>query len=167
MNAPRQTLYAGRGFARRRIELACELYTSFLDVPLLAWGTNLSESGIFLETDTSVFPGEDVVISFRPSFGWNSTELTLFAEVARASTSAPAFAPTSGVGLRFLDLSRPERCELSRWLRPRDRMEAGMRSVQAMPSRPLFGRTPAPPAMVGTGFYSPPVTEHPFASRVS
>ena len=152
MSSPRQTLFAGRGFSRRLIELPCELYTSQRDEPLLTWGTNLSESGIFVETETPLECGEGVVLCFRPAVAWPTSEVTVFAEIARAAAGRRRDDGARGLGLRFLDLSRLERRQLARWLRPRPRTAAGVRqSTSLLPCAP---RTSL-------------VSDHPFAMRVS
>jgi hypothetical protein len=132
MHSPRKTLFAGRGFARRTIELPCELYTGRHEEPLFAWATNLSESGIYLETPTLLERGEDVVVSFLPSGGWSGSELTLFAEIARTVPGRRQEDTASGLGLRFLDLARTERFALTRWLRPRPKMAPGIRRSSSL-----------------------------------
>lgn len=161
MNVSLQPLYAGRGFGRRVTELPCELYTSHEHAPLLAWGTNLSESGIFLETGSPIGMGDDVVVSFRPAVAWALPELVLFAQVTRAARGRRHADAGSGFGLRFLDLSRPERRALARWLRPRERVPGGVRQA-LVPPAPALSVPPAP---------APPewawLNPHPFACRVS
>jgi hypothetical protein len=152
MNAPRQPLFAGRGFARRLVELPCELYTSRADEPLIAWGTNLSESGIFVETDMLLDRGEDLVVCFRPAVEWHASGVTVFAEIARAAAGRRRDDGAPGLGLRFLNLTRAERRQLTRWLRPRPRTAAGVRqSTSILPCAPRHSLE----------------TDHPFAARVS
>ena len=149
MNQLRHT-YAARGFSRRTIELPCEVITRAVDAPLFHWGTNLSESGMFIETPAPLVAGDELVGCFRPAAGWRMPELTLFAQVARAAAGRRKGDAGSGVGLRFLDLQSGERRALSRWLQPRPRVPSSPRALNLA--------TPA---------YLPPFGEHPFASRVS
>ena len=152
MSSPRQPLFAGRGFARRLVEFPCELYTSRDDEPLIAWGTNLSESGIFVETDAPLERGEDLVVCFRPAVAWRASEVTVFAEIARAAAGRRRDDGATGLGLRFLDLTRAERRQLTRWLSPRPRTAAGVRqSTSILPCAPRHSL----------------VSDHPFAMRVS
>jgi len=138
------------------VELPCELYTRDEDAPRLAWGPDLSVGGILLETALPIDTGEDVVVAFHPALGWGLSELTVFAHVARAAHGRRQGEGGTGLGLAFLDLSRPERRELSRWLRPRSRIAAG-------PRRSATFRAPIVPPR---GLASP-LSEHPFARRVS
>ncbi|MBM4360911.1 MAG: PilZ domain-containing protein [Deltaproteobacteria bacterium] len=127
MQSPRKSLFAGRGFARRAVALPCELYTPRHDTPLVTLATNLSESGMYVETLEPLACGEDVVVSFWPHGEWAGGPLTLFAQIARPVPGRRQGDRGSGVGLRFLDLSRAERCALTRWLRRRPRLTPGIR----------------------------------------
>ena len=143
-------LYAGRGYVRRAVELPCELVTTSSDQPDLSWGVDLSESGIFLESERPLQRGEGVVVGLAPPVGWSLPELVLFGEVARAVHGRRREDAKTGMAVRFLDLGPAERRALSRWLRPRPRAMSSVRGVgRVSRSAPAESRT-----------------DHPFAARL-
>ena len=101
---------------RRAVELPCELVSSYVDVPLLYWATDLTPYGLWLETPMPMQLGEQVVVCFKPHVWWSSRELMLFAEVTRVSSCR---GQDRGMGLEFLDISAHERRALEVWLRRR------------------------------------------------
>jgi hypothetical protein len=139
-------VYAGRGFARRMTELSCELYTPDSDEPLVSWGTDLSESGLFVESETPLAPGRELCVCFKPAAGWRSSELMVFARVARVVRGLRREDIAPGMGLRFLDLAVRERHALSRWLAPRKRPGPSLRAARRAQPSAMF-------------------SEHPFAAR--
>lgn len=147
-----ELIRARRGFVRCATELLCEVITRHHDDVLLSWATDLSESGLFVESSAPSPPGEDLVVSFRPIVHWTLPELTVFARVARTTHGRRRGDVDRGMGLRFLDLSHHERCALTRWLMPR----------APLAPRSRASKPPTPPRVPPAHCWS----EHPFASRV-
>jgi hypothetical protein len=141
----RHSLHSGRGFTRRSVELPCEIVSRYADQPFLSWGTDLSESGMFIESLAPFVAGEELVVCFRPTVSWRMQDLTVFVEVTRAAHGRRHADDDRGMGVRFLDLTSGEQRALSRWLTPRPR---------TMPSL----RAPKKPVAI--------FTDHPFACRV-
>ncbi len=140
---------AARRAARFEVELACTIIGREHDAPQLVWATDLSAAGLWLESDERSGLGEEVVVSFQPAIAWRGGEMTLFAEIARASAGRRWGDRGAGVGLRFLDLDGVNRHTLGQWLRPR-RVRGGInprrRSRRA-------------------GRQAPALSAHPFAAR--
>lgn len=103
---------------RRSVELGCELISNRGDIPAGCVATDLSAQGIWLATPEPVRAGEHVVVCFEPGDGWIAGELTVFAEVARVTTTRRAN-EGGGMGLEFLDLEGAERARLVDWLATR------------------------------------------------
>lgn len=100
---------------RRSVGLNCELISNRGDFPIGCLATDLSTTGIWLSTDEPVRAGEQVVVCFEPNDGWSEGELTVFAEVARVTTTRQG-RPGGGMGLEFLDLQGAEDAHLLEWL---------------------------------------------------
>jgi hypothetical protein len=145
------TSSVARRHARHMVELPCDIITQRSDEPHLMWATDLSAGGMWLESTAPLVPGDELVVCFRPSVWWRMREITVFAEVARASHGHRGEDDVVGMGLSFLDLERHEKWALRCWLRPR-------------PFRAAKRRLPAP---AQRELELPPLFGHPFASRVS
>lgn len=102
---------------RRAVSLGCELVTTRWDEPIRYRATDLSVTGLWLQTAEPVRAGETVVVCFRPTDGIDR-ELHVFAEVARVMTARGATDETPGVGmgLEMLDLTSLEVTRLEAWL---------------------------------------------------
>ncbi|MBW2459064.1 MAG: PilZ domain-containing protein [Deltaproteobacteria bacterium] len=107
---------ASRRVTRHRVDLPCDLITPHEDEPQLTWATDLSWRGAWVETEHPLEPGEEVVLCFRPTLWSRDREITVFAQVARASRGLRANDDSAGMGLRFLDLRAPEAAALQSWL---------------------------------------------------
>ncbi len=110
---------ASRRFIRHRVDLPCDLITRHDDEPQLTWATDLSWRGAWVEMDQPLPLGDEVVLSFRPTLWSRDREITVFAEVVRASMGRRACDGEAGMGLRFLDLTAHEAVALQAWLAPR------------------------------------------------
>jgi hypothetical protein len=135
---------------RRAVSIGCELVTSRWDEPLRYVATDLSVSGMWLQTAEPVRSGEIVVVCFRPDDGIE-TDLHVFAQVARVMTARGASEATPGVGmgLELLDLTPDEAVRLESWLatftapvprrrRPVARLASGIEVVSNVtPAAPL------------------------------
>ncbi len=108
-----------RRFIRHRVDLPCDLITQHDDKPQLTWATDLSWRGAWVEMDQPLRPGDEIVLSFRPTLWSRDREITVFAEVSRASMGRRASDGRAGMGLRFLDLAAHEAIALQSWLAPR------------------------------------------------
>jgi hypothetical protein len=102
---------------RRAVSLGCEVISTRSDLPVMYRATDVSASGIWLQTSEPVRAGETVVVCFRPDDD-SSRDLFVFASVARVMTARGATDETPGVGmgLELLDLAEQERTRLDRWL---------------------------------------------------
>ncbi len=107
---------ASRRVTRYRVDLPCDLITPHEDEPQLTWATDLSWRGAWVETEHPLEPGEQVVLCFRPTLWAREREITVFAEVARASRGRRSNDCGAGMGLRFIDLTAPESAALHSWL---------------------------------------------------
>ncbi len=114
----------------------------------MLWGTALSESGLFVESEAPLVAGHELCVCFKPAAGWRAGELMVFARVARVVRGLRRDDIAPGMGLRFLDLAVRERHALSRWLAPRKRPGPSLRAARRAPPHAL-------------------PSEHPFACRVS
>jgi hypothetical protein len=127
-------LHCRRVHHRHVAELACEIICRTSEVPTLGWGTDLSASGMFVETDEPLETGEPLVVCFQPAVGWRLPELMLFAEVARRCRGRRRNDLVGGgVGLRLLDLRPTERFALARWLAPRPARRPVLRLARPRP----------------------------------
>jgi hypothetical protein len=125
-----------RSTPRHRVEIPCEIITSGCDEPSLAWATDMSADGLWLDERGDLEIGEDLVVCFRPGLRWRARELMLFANVARVSPGLRDDDIGPGLGLAFTDLTGGERWALRSWLRPRP---------EKAPSRRRRKRSDAPP----------------------
>ena len=137
-----------RRTSRHQVELPCEVIHARADDPLLLWATDMSASGLWIETDQVLDLGAELVVCLQPGVRWRAREITVFGRVARVSPGLRGADDSPGVGVDFLDLTRAEHWNLRRWLRPRPQPRARRRS---------FGR-PRPRQR--------PPSDHPFASRL-
>jgi hypothetical protein len=119
LSTPFHLSSVSRRFIRHRVDLPCDLITRDDDEPQLTWATDLSWRGAWVETDLPLRPGDEVVLSFRPTLWSRDREITVFAEVARASMGRRGSDGRAGMGLRFLDLAAHEAVALQAWLAPR------------------------------------------------
>ncbi len=137
-----------RSTPRHAVDMPCEIITSKADEPSLAWATDMSADGVWLEDRDDLVVGEDVVVCLKPGIWWRAQELVFFANVARISPGLREDDPSPGLGLEFLDLTAGERWALRSWLHPRP---------EKSPSRRRRGRGQAlrPPPAINTRPLSP------------
>jgi PilZ domain len=140
--------------ARHRVELPCEVITSQSNEPALLWATDLSASGLWIDTDEPLDLCDETVVCFKPSVWWRASEIQVFAKVARISRGARGPRDDKGMGLSFLDLTQREKWQLRCWLRPRPEKAASRR---ALPRFAIPVPTPAPSRLRAAS---------PFASRL-
>jgi hypothetical protein len=108
-----------RSTPRHAVDIPCEVITSTSDEPSLAWATDMSADGLWIEDRDDLEIGEDLVVSFKPGIWWRAQELTFFANVVRLSPGLREEDRSCGFGIEFLDLTPSERWALRAWLRPR------------------------------------------------
>jgi len=126
LSSRRQT----RRLGRRNIQLPCELITSGSDEVQLSWATDMTVSGIWIESPQQLVVDETVVVCLQPLVDWWLPEITAFAKVVRAHPGRRSSDPSPGAALRFLDLTPLERDELERWLAPRAPRQPQLRLVR-------------------------------------
>ena len=112
-----------RAFSRHRVEIPCELVTSDDDAPLLHWASDMSGSGVWFDTMRPRAVGDEVVVCFKPPTWWRAPEISVFGSVTRISRGLREEDEGPGMGIAFLDLTRHERFNLRKWLRPRPQRE--------------------------------------------
>jgi len=104
-----QIIPSARRTVRRGIELGCELFSE-------QGGSrrerliDLSQEGARLSSEVPLRRGEEVVLSFVPP-GAHDDRVSTLCEVVHVTKSSPL------VGVRFVDLSHPERRAMARRLR--------------------------------------------------
>jgi hypothetical protein len=121
--SPVEIIPSARRVVRRGIEIGCELFSE-------RGGSrrerlfDLSHDGARLSSDVALARGEEVLLSFVPP-GAQDDRVSTMCEVVHVADGSPL------VGVRFLDLSRPERKAMARRLRgvppplPRSRRSSG------------------------------------------
>jgi len=129
-----------RTSSRHQVELPCEIITPSADEPALMWATDLSASGLWLESHEPLDLGKEMVVCFKPSVWWRAREIQVFGAVARVSPGLRGPRDAKGMGIQFLDLSAREKWQLRCWLRPRPETKPRRR---VLPSRNRFSITPA------------------------
>ena len=110
--------HGSRTSIRRSVEIPCELVSARNDEALCYQATDLSTSGIWLQTARPFRTGETVCICFRPD---DQKQIMVFGEVARVATQRNANDQTPGIGMgiEFLDLTPRERLRLTTYLASR------------------------------------------------
>lgn len=95
---------------RRAVDIPCEVIRTDSDEPLRCRATDLSHSGIWLETHTPLQPDEPLVITFRPPEWPSPFSITVFGRVARvAAARSSTEGSVPGAAVEFGDLSEAER----------------------------------------------------------
>lgn len=109
MLSPVEIIPSARRVVRRGIEVGCELFSErggsrrerLLD---------LSHQGARVSSDVPLMRGEEILLSFVPP-GALDDRISTMCEVVHVTAGAPL------VGVRFLDLSKPDRVAMARRLR--------------------------------------------------
>lgn len=105
MPEPETTHPSRRSSLRRAVRLETDVLCDIWDtrVPLLA--TDLSDEGLWLQSQLPLEVGEQLIVSFRPPRWQGQEPITALAEVARVGMyrRRPDRA-SSGMGLRFVEL---------------------------------------------------------------
>ncbi|MSP25106.1 MAG: PilZ domain-containing protein [Myxococcales bacterium] len=100
--------YEPRRSTRHAVELSCELVSHYGDAPESRKCTDVSQLGMWIETDMPLHPGSELVVGFRPP-AFEGPELLVFATVTRVRTGRKkSDRGTIGMGVEFRDLSRTE-----------------------------------------------------------
>ncbi|MBW2523003.1 MAG: PilZ domain-containing protein [Deltaproteobacteria bacterium] len=95
---------------RKSVDIECEVIRTDTDEPIFCRGTDLSHSGIWLQTEELLRPGEQLVITFRPPDWPSPFSITVFGQVARVSPGRRVSdRGLTGMGVEFADLSEAER----------------------------------------------------------
>lgn len=130
MLSPVEIIPSARRTVRRGIELGCELFSE-------EGGSrrerliDLSQEGARISSEVPLRHGEEVVLSFVPP-GAHDDRISTLCEVVHISDRSPL------VGVRFVDLSKPERRAMARRLRgvppplPKQRLSGEMVWVEAL-----------------------------------
>ena len=99
---------ARRG-TRKAVDIACEVIREDSDDPIFCRATDLSHSGIWLQTSEPLRPGEQLVVTFRPPEWPSPFSITVFGQVARVIEGRrQADHGLTGMGVEFGDLSEAE-----------------------------------------------------------
>lgn len=133
-----------RSTPRHEVDIPCELITSSSDTPTLAWATDMSADGLWIDDREDLQIGEDLVVCFKPGIWWRAHELTVFANVARISPGLREDDRAPGLGLEFVDLTTTERWGLRSWLRPRPQKSASRRRRSRSAAVPATSLLPQP-----------------------
>lgn len=134
-----------RNTPRHTVDIPCEIITSTMDEPALAWATDMSADGLWIEDREDLEVGEELVVCFKPGIWWRAAELTLFANIARVSPGLRGEDDLPGLGVAFVDPDAGERWALRSWLRPRpekapSRRRGRQRSPITWPASPFARR---------------------------
>jgi hypothetical protein len=132
-----------RATPRHAVEIPCEVITHSDDTPTLAWATDMSANGLWIDDRDDLALGQDLIVCFKPGLRWRAHELMVFANVSRTSPGLRTDDPNPGCGVSFVDLSPGERFGLRAWLRPRPE-RAPSRRRRTRESAPAQFRWPAP-----------------------
>jgi hypothetical protein len=111
-----KALPGGRRSTRRHVALRCEVISNYADEPVPHAASDLSTSGLWVDTHQPLHVGSHVVLCF-PMPSWSDAQLTVFARVTRIRTGRrKRDRGPLGMGLEFLGLSRHERHQLAQCL---------------------------------------------------
>lgn len=133
-----------RRAVRLETDVLCDLWDT--RVPLLA--TDLSDEGLWLQSQLPLEVGDEVLVSFRPPRWQSSVPVTALASVVRVGLfRRRPDAAASGMGLRFTEIDEAASAALSACLR-------------GLPP-PLPGRRPGspPPLRLDQALSAPPANE--------
>lgn len=133
-----------RNAPRHAVDIPCEIITTASDEPALAWATDMSAHGLWIENRDDLALGEELVVCFKPGIWWRANDLMIFANVSRTSPGLRGEDDAPGVGIAFADLTSSERWALRSWLRPRpEKSPSRRRRAQKKPTTTDF-TWPAP-----------------------
>lgn len=164
-----------RHTVRRRVSLECAVLADLWDEPLPHQVTDLSEDGLWIETDLPLEVGTEVTVAVTPP-DWNEP-LYASGEVRRVNLSRRSDDPRSaGMGIAFEALRPDDRKRLGNSLRglapmqPLKRTERTLAGVPVGPS--AFGERRVLADRTLTGFapplhHAPPVQQRRLAPRQS
>ena len=124
-----------RGLGPRRIELDCELYCELWDEPIAYPVTDVSEDGLWIQTDLLLETGTEVTLTFVPP-DWDEP-LCVAGRVERVQLdSHPRDGAAVGMGIQFDALRNDERRRLThsmRCLRAEQSFILGQRTLSGVP----------------------------------
>ena len=97
---------------RREVDFLCEVVAGEWNAPFQHRATDLSPTGVWLQTSFPLAVDDVVVLNLRPP-GWRQErDLTVFARVARSVRVRERNGQReNGMGVRFLDITDDERRE--------------------------------------------------------
>lgn len=103
---------------RRAVTMNCSVMSRYWDGPVLHTASDLSPYGLWVDAMFPLDPGERLAVAFTPPRWRVSPEIVVFAQVRRAVLGRRQRDDgAAGMGLEFLDLSRPERAALDALLK--------------------------------------------------
>jgi len=106
-------LPARRRALRRSVHVNCDVITKDWEEPSKHLATDLSPFGCWIDTPFPLAPESEVVLAFTPPRWQPMGEVVTFARVRRRIRTGPR----RGMGLEFLDVSRPDIAAMTRSLR--------------------------------------------------
>lgn len=107
-----------RAGVRRAVDIEAEILCDLWDRPIALPARNLSTTGIWVETQLPLSPGDELIVSFVPPGRGAREPLVLSAEVCRSDLyRRQRDAGRSGMALRFVDADEPQQVALEASLR--------------------------------------------------
>ena len=124
-----------RRAVRRLVDLECEVYAEMWGEPIAHRVTDISEEGLWIQTELLLEPGTEVTLAFLPP-DWDEP-LYVAGRVRRVELrSRPSDARSVGMGIEFQALRGEERRRLTRsmrCLRPEESYVLGQRTLTGIP----------------------------------
>jgi len=91
------------------VRLECEVHSDLWEGGALHLATNLSDQGVWLQSQLPLEVGEELIVSLRPPRWQNSRSLVALASVVRVGMyRRRGDSRGAGMGLSFSDLEKPE-----------------------------------------------------------
>ncbi len=137
---------------RRSVRVEADVEADLWDgaVPFVA--TDLSEHGLWLESDLPLEIGAELIVSFLPPRWPSQTPVTALAEVTRVGMFRRRREPrASGMGLRFLDIEHEHRDLLAEALRGLPPLLPASRKRVIELDRPSIEEGPLPHLVLADG----------------
>jgi len=158
-----------RRAVRRLVDLECEVYSELWGEAISHRATDVSEDGLWIQTDLLLEIGTEVTLIFYPP-DWEEP-LCVAGRVQRVQLRARRGASV-GMGIAFEALRNDERRRLThsmRSLRAQESYILDQRTLTGVPVGVSETREPAPdPGRTITGWSAPsPTREHPRPSRIT
>ena len=160
-----------RRAVRRLEDLECEVYSELWGEAITHRATDVSEDGLWIQTDLLLEIGNEVTLTFYPP-DWDEP-LCVAGQVQRVQLRArPGEGSTVGMGIAFEALRNDERRRLTksmRCLRAQDSYILDQRTLTGVPVGASDRDEPAPePGRTVTGWAAPsPAVDPPRHSRIT